>query len=163
MRLVELKQPLNESRYLEVNYPEHTSKEVVAKLDKLFAKLAKDNAKHVVGADSVPAAPNTGSFRAHRGGMIDHEHNVTCHGAYNSSTTYASFLKIGSRVDTKVHADIRAKIKQEVTKLVGKAGDTTTSIFCDDAIVMVIEEEGGSNWGGFGVKLSKLSSYRPKD
>lgn len=108
-------------------------------------KIVKKYQKYTAEADSVPTSSGYGNStaRATRGGFIRYEEDVTSHG-YSFNTHVYVGIKVGGKVDYKIHE----KISNEVKKLIDKS---PTLIIGGDTKIM-FHEKSGTNWSIYGVR-----------
>lgn len=126
---------------------------LVKKLSALLKKYLKAAEKLKTKSDSIPGAPDSSKFKAHRSGEVSLESNVVIHGSYNTSVTYQHFLKIGGAIPFSTrNASIDEKFMIDVEKLVAKVATEDTHIECSDGKTVSIAITHGTNWGGIGIK-----------
>ena len=147
-------------------FTDETCADVIQEIQDNMKALVSKYKSHEAKTDSIAAAPDTTKFRATRSGMIDFERNVHIHGGqYGVPKTHAYFIKIGGNVDSK----ISKKIGEELAQDIDDFNDASDSVFkipgtlaCADGYVM-LQEEHGTNWGGFGLSTRKYSTYEANE
>jgi hypothetical protein len=158
-----LQQLYEDTRMVNVNSDLDSAK-IMSKLTKKMDDLVKKYKSQETKADTVPAGPNTSTFSAHRGGMIDHEKHVRIHGGtYGIPVTYEEFIKIGGKVDHKIQSEIRKEFLKFAASLTKekKIPLETMVIYAKDKKIFISSTH-GTNWGGIGAYTSKFESdYRP--
>ena len=132
-----------------------TVSQVEAKLTDFLKKAEKEYSDKQEKSSSIPL--NT-TMSAVRGGMVSLEKNVIVHGAYNSSTKYHTFLKIGGKLYMTVQKPIQTDLKKLLQTMMDKVndpnGDHDNVIKCKDGTV-IVGTSYGRNWGGIGFISAK--------
>ena len=135
------------------NQVEFTGKEVWNNVRHIFQDTARDFKDQAnIPTSSVPAGPNTSSFRATKYGGISVEQNLTVHGLVN--TTFAYALKIGGALDQNTLEEIVAVVRDDLFDDMGIEFDPhgVAQVECSDGIVLSIVINYGSAWHAIGMK-----------
>lgn len=132
-----------------------SSEKIIAIFMNLIHKMKLELEPHQTQNTSIPAAPNTAKFMASVSGKVSLEKNVTIHGAYNSSVTYNSFLKIGSGIKYDIVLPMKKKFMNDFKEQIGiELASENSHIKCNDGKTVSIAFTYGTNWGGVGLRIS---------
>ena len=150
---------LNEIKQLnEVSEP--TIQATAAEISEFAKDVMKDleqEYKHEEAAEgSAPSAPDTTKFRAIKYGMIKYSPGEVVHGSYGSSTKYTHFFKMGTSVGSAIRKeilDVFIKQFEDEFDLKLKKDHWMAFNTSDGKRCIFTPDEGGSAWGGFGIRI----------
>lgn len=133
----------------------------LAYFNRLTDLLEKSLKPYEVANSSIPAGPNTQTFRALISGEVERELDTVLHLGHGTSTRYSSVVKIGSGID-------RAIVNKHIASTFSMLEDQLDLIIPKDIkIVRVhftlhtvsLERTSGTNYNTFGVILKNRTMY----
>ncbi len=104
---------------------------------------------HTTDSDFIPTGPDSSKFSAKRSGMIEVAHKVNIYGGqYQMSRFFPVAIKVGGKVDSNIHNQIKNDVEQLWASLVNDSSVETNKG------TLRFDFTQGTSWRAYGITLS---------
>jgi len=155
MKLEELKENDERANFVPVN-------EFIQHIQDEFEQIVEEYEEHITKGDTIPAGPDTTKFRASRGGMLEVAEKLQHSGGrYGLPKTLIRAIKVGGKIDYKIHKKIKQEVKDFWADMVegnkeNEGSVKESTITTKEGFRLYYGDiTGGTNWSAYGVVIAQ--------